>query len=216
MINKKIIIRYLIFLGGLFLGGIGIALTIKSGIGSTPMSVIPLVLSNVLPLSFGQMNFIWSLSFVLVQILLLGKKFKKEQYFQFLVCPLIGFFIDFGLDIFKNIVLYSYVEQLLVLIIACIILALGIYMQVLANVIINPGEGIVKAIAQKTKIKFGNVKIYFDMTVMTIGIILSIILLHKVIGVGEGTLISALATGAIVKGFKWMFEHLDLERLYEN
>lgn len=214
--SMKLAFRYLIFVVGLLLTGIGIAMTIKSDIGSTPMSIAPLVLSNVIPVSFGMMNFIWSLSFVFGQMILLGKGFTKDQYFQFLVCPLFGFFIDFGLFIFKDYTPYFYMEKLLVLLIGCILLALGIYMQVMAKVIINPGEGIVRAIAYRAKIKFGNAKIYFDIGVLTIGVLLSIILLGRVVGVGVGTLIIALGTGSIVKVFKWLFEHLDLDRLYES
>jgi uncharacterized membrane protein YczE len=50
---------------------------------------------------------------------------------------------------------------------------------------------------------------------LTLGIILSVILLGRIVGVGVGTLIIALGTGSIVKVFKWLFEHLDLDRLYE-
>lgn len=207
--------RYLIFVIGLLLTGIGIAMTIKSDIGSTPMSIVPLVLSSVIPVSFGTMNFIWSLSFVFGQMILLGKGFTKDQYLQFLVCPLFGFFIDFGLFIFRDYIPYGFWEKLLILMVGCILLALGIYMQVMAKVIINPGEGIVRAIAYRARIKFGNAKIYFDIGVLTLGIILSLILLGEIIGVGLGTLIIALGTGSVVKVFKWLFEHLDLDRLYE-
>jgi uncharacterized membrane protein YczE len=212
----KLMLRYLIFVVGLLLTGIGIAMTIKSDIGSTPMSIAPLVLSNVFPVSFGMMNFIWSLSFVFGQMILLGKGFTKDQYLQFLVCPLFGFFIDFGLFIFRDYVPYFYMEKLFILLFGCILLALGIYMQVMAKVIINPGEGIVRAIAYRARIKFGDAKIYFDIGVLTLGVVLSIILLGRVVGVGVGTLIIALGTGTVVKLFKWLFEHLDLERLYES
>ncbi len=213
--SMKLMFRYLIFVVGLLLTGVGIAMTIKSDIGSTPMSIAPLVLSLVIPISFGMMNFIWSLSFVFGQMILLGKGFTRDQYLQFLVCPLFGFFIDFGLFIFKDYVPYFYMEKLFVLLFGCILLALGIYMQVMAKVIINPGEGIVRAIAYRARIKFGDAKIYFDIGVLSLGVVLSIILLGRVVGVGVGTLIIALATGSVVKVFKWLFEHLDLERLYE-
>lgn len=213
--SLKLVFRYLIFILGLFLTGVGIAMTIKSDIGSTPMSIVPLVLSSVIPVSFGTMNFIWSLSFVFGQMIFLGKGFTKDQYLQFVVCPLFGFFIDFGLYIFGDYIPYGFLEKLLVLMIGCILLALGIYMQVMAKVIINPGEGIVRAIAYRARIKFGNAKIYFDIGVLTLGIILSVVLLGRIVGVGLGTLIIALGTGSIVKVFKWLFEHLDLDRLYE-
>lgn len=211
--KKKLLIRYAIFIAGLFLSGIGVAMTIISGIGSTPMSVVPLVLVSVIPITFGTMNFLWSLSFVIGQIILMGDKFQKKQYIQFLICPIFGLFIDLGMFLFKNLNLDTFTEQLIFLLAGVVVLALGVYLQVLGDVIINPGEGIVKAIAYRTRMRFGNAKILFDSGVLLLGVVLSVILLGKIVGVGLGTLIIALSTGTMVKFFKWLFEHLDLEWL---
>lgn len=215
MTKKKFLLRYLIFMTGLFFTGVGIALTTKTGLGSTPISILPLVLTRVVPLTFGQLVIILSVIFVLIQILILGKKFSKEQYIQFIICPFFGYFIDFGVLIFRDVSPVHYLEKLLTLFVACLILALGIYLQVLAQVIINPGEGVVRAIAQKTKYKFGNMKILFDFGVMMIGILLSLALFHSILGVREGTLILSFAIGTLTKGFKVVFDPLFIPWLYE-
>ena len=44
-----------------------------------------------------------------------------------------------------------YIWQIILLLSGCMILALGIYLQVSANVLMNPGEGLVQIIAGKNQ-----------------------------------------------------------------
>ena len=211
----KFTLRYLLLLAGLFTSGAGIALSIRIGIGSTPMSIFPLVLSRILPLTFGQMNFLISLIFVLIQILILGKDFAREQYLQILACVFFGYFVDLGLTILQDYNPASYPEQILALLAGCLILALGIHLQILAKVIINPGEGVVRAISRKTRFKFGNVKILFDLGFILLGIAASFLAFGRVQGVREGTFLIAFLTGSFTKLFKRLSDHVGMEWLYE-
>lgn len=215
MSKSKFAFRYLLLLAGLFTSGAGIALSIKIGIGSTPMSIFPLVLSKILPITFGQMNFLMSLVFVLVQILILGKEFSKEQYLQILACVFFGYFVDLGMMIFQDYNPVSYPEQLAALLAGCLILAFGIYLQILARVIINPGEGVVRAIAYKTRFKFGNVKVFFDIGFILLGVGASFLVFGKVQGIREGTFLIALLTGSFTKLYKRLFDRIGMEWLYE-
>ena len=70
---------------------------------------------------------------------------------------------------------------------------------VIANVVLNSGEGFVKAISDKLHLKFGNVKIAFDISCVIMAAVISLILSHKIQGVREGTFIAACFTGIIVK-----------------
>ena len=213
---KKMILRYILFLTGLFFMGLGISLTTKSGLGTTPISSLPLVLSRLVPLSFGQLAFLLSLAFVLMELLLLGRKFAREQYLQILVGPFFGLFIDLGMLIFRRLSPPTYPEQLLVLLIGCAVLAMGVYLQVAARVIINPGEGVVKVIADLTGSKFGNVKIAFDTGLFLIALVISLGAFGDIQSMREGTLIVAIATGSITKAYKAFFDRLGMDRLYSQ
>lgn len=215
MTPSKKIIRYGLFLVGLWCTGLGIALTIKAGLGTTPISILPLVVAEIFPISFGTLIALLSLAFIGLEILILGKDFAKEQYIQLLICPFFGSFVDLGLWIFRHLEPVSIFDEILILAMGCIVLGLGVHLQVLGRVIINPGEGVVRAIAYKTTMSFGNVKILFDLSILAIGVVLSLSVLHRVMGVGVGTLVVAVATGTITKGFKWVFEWIGVEWLYE-
>ncbi len=84
------------------------------------------------------------------------------------------------------------------LIIGSAILAFGITLEVIANVMYVPGEGVVKAIAQKTQHKFGNVKVLFDASHCVLALSISLLILHAVHGLREGTMLSMLLVGNLV------------------
>ena len=92
------------------------------------------------------------------------------------------------------------------LVIGCVIMAFGISLEVTADVIMLPAEALVRAIAQKTKIRFGNVKVCFDSTLTILAMIVAMLAFHKLNGVREGTLFNALVVGQIVKLWRKLFE----------
>jgi uncharacterized protein len=198
MFSTGLVKRYIILILGLFFMGLGISLITKSTLGTPPISSIPYVLCLIYPVTFGALTFIFSLIFLIGEIALLGKKFPKDQYPQIFVGFFLGLFVDLGMLIVSSIQPTQYLVQIIVLLIGCIILALGIYLQVSANVIMNPGEGLVQIIAIKTRIRFGIIKIIFDSLLVSGAIIISLVNFGSLNGVREGTIISAGLVGYII------------------
>jgi uncharacterized protein len=213
MLNSKIIIRFFIFVVGLFFMGLGIGLITKSNLGTSPISSVPYVFSMMFSVTFGQFTFLLSLLFLFVEIIVLRKDFPKEQFLQVLVGPFFGLFTDLGMSIFSFIKPNFYAGKIMVLFLGCIVLALGVYLQVVANVIVNPGEGVVKAIANKTGKEFGTIKIMFDSTLFLIAALISLSAFGTIKGLREGTIISAILVGYIVKIFSSVFEHFNFEEM---
>jgi len=91
-----------------------------------------------------------------------------------------------------------------------IVLAFGIALTVIADVIMNSGEAIVKAISDTLKKNFGNVKIIFDVSWVALSIVLSLIFFDfKIVGTREGTIIAAVCTGYVAKIFIRIINPLD-------
>ncbi len=212
MTKTELVKRYILFFTGLFLLALGISLTTKAGLGTTPISSLPYVLSIGFPMTFGQFTFFINVFFILAQIIILRKDFEKIQYLQILVVVPFSFFIDLTTMALSFLKPSSYVEQLIILLAGCVIIGLGTYMQILANVLINAGEGIVRAIAFKAKKEFGSMKIVFDTTCVLIAIITSYYLLSNITGVREGTVISAFLIGYTVRFFSRLFQKIRLEK----
>ncbi len=196
---QKTVSNYIKFLLSLVIMGFGIALVTKSGLGTSAVSSVPYVLSNVFALSFGTFTFIINMLYFVIQILVLRKDFPKNQYFQIVVGPVLGIFIDLSMFILKNLDLSNYLLKVVILLVGCFIVAYSIWLQLEANVVINPTEGIVKVLADKTNIKFSSMKTYFDTFLVVVASLISFIGLGRIVGVREGTLISAFVVGYFIK-----------------
>ena len=71
-------------------------------------------------------------------------------------------------------------------------------MEVAPNVLLVPGEGVVKALSKVCQKRFGTVKVVFDTSLISISFVLSFLFFHRLNGLGAGTVISALV---VVKMF---------------
>lgn len=191
--------RYLFLIFGLFMMALGVALSTRSNLGTSPISAVPYVLSLGLPMTIGQFTFLMNILFIAFQILLLRKQFKSIQLLQIVVAILFGYFTDFTMGLFSWINVNNYPEQLGVFALSCLILAFGVSMEVTADVVMMAGEGVVSAISIVTKKDFGKLKVGFDVTLVVCSCMVSFLLFHKLNGVREGTILAALLVGTIVR-----------------
>ncbi len=200
---KELVKRYLLFIISLFFSAMGVALTKHAELGVSPISSVANIMScQFTALSLGYWLILWNCTLILVQILLLRRDFKIYQLLQIPLSFLFGYFTDFGMWCVSHIPVPSYPIRILLVISGVVVLSLGIALSVIANVIMNSGEAVVKAISDKTGKNFGNIKIGFDVSCVVIAVLLSLIFFHgSLVGSREGTLITALLTGIIVKFF---------------
>ncbi len=212
MSRTKIALRSIELILALFLMALGVALITKSNLGTSPISSIPYVLSLIFPLTFGEFTTLVNALLVLIQLAILKKEFPPKQFLQAVVGSFFGFFIDFGMFLFSSVNPTFYALRIVVLLSGCFILALGIYFEVDANIIVNPGEGIVKVISAKSGRKFGTIKIAFDCTLVVTAVIISLIAFRTVKGIREGTIISAILVGSMVKMVHFICGHLHIEK----
>lgn len=203
MTLKETIKRYLLFIISLFISAEGIALTRHAELGVSPISSIANVVSYKLPsLSFGVLLIIWNCILILGQIIVLRKDFKPVQLLQVPLSILFGIFVDFGMWSVSFIPVGIYPVKLALVAAGTIVLGFGISLSVTANVIMNSGEAIVKAVSDKYSTNFGRTKIILDVSYVIVAVILSLIFFDfKIVGTREGTVIAALTTGLVVNFF---------------
>ena len=202
MSKKETAKRYVLFVISLFISALGVAFTKHGELGVSPISSVANVMSIKL-FSLGIWLIIWNCVLILGQILILRKKFKPIQLLQIPLSFLFGYFTDFGLWLVGFIPAESYIMRLVMVFIGIVILGFGVSLSVSANVIMNSGEAFVKAISDTTNKNFGNVKIAFDVSCVVLALILSLLFFDfTIVGTREGTIISALCTGLVVKLFR--------------
>lgn len=186
---------------GLFIVTVGIALSVKSDLGVSPVSSIPYTMTVVWDIEMGFATFLFHIALVLIQILLLGKRFKVKNLIQIAVGVVFGLFTTLCNNLAEllpstdNMVL-----RILMLVISILVVAIGLFLYVPADIMPLAGEGTMLAVSEVTHFKFSNVKIGFDVTVSVISLCICLLTIGGMGSVGAGTVVSAVLTG-IVLGF---------------
>ena len=183
----------------------GIALVVKSLLGTSPISSLPYVLSLILPFTFGQTTFAVNMLFVVFELLMLRRNFPAVFWLQIPVTIVFGLCIDFFMALF-TIVPEAYPLKIALCIIGTALVALGVAGQGVADVLMLAGEGAVYTFAHQFHIDFGKVKVGNDV---------SLVIIAAIEGIREGTLLSALLTGIFARFFLRHLSRVDAHgRIY--
>lgn len=203
----KSVIRMTLYFLGLFIIAIGINLAIISNLGVSPVSAFTVPVSQITEISLGTVTVIIYSLFVLIQIVILGKKFRWKNLLQVPFSFAMGIFIDYtGMVLEQWITVNGYGMQLLLIISSIVICAFGATIYIAMDVVPNPPEGLILAICERTGISFGKIKMWSDWVFILIGLILSIIFLGYVSAIREGTILCALFTGKLFGIFQKQLE----------
>ena len=196
MKSSKLGIRLLYYFGGFFVMTIGIALSVKSNLGVSPVSSIPYTMTCVWGIEMGVATVIFHVILVILQMLLMRRRFECKNLLQIPVGMVFGAFtttcntLAAMLPSTDNLII-----RLLMCWIATVFVAIGIFFYVPADIMPLAGEGAMLAISTLTGKPFPTVKIAFDVSMVIISLITCLIFLHGLGSVGIGTVIAALLVG---------------------
>lgn len=177
----------------------GVAFSIKSNLGTSPISSVPYVASNITGLSVGTATIIMHCIMISLQILILRKHYRPFQLTQLLVALVFGAFTDAAVFCIQGLVAANYAQQWLFCLVGILLVGIGVSLEVTANFVVVAGEGLVLAICEAFRLKFGNTKVAFDVTLVAIAAVASFAFLGEIVGVREGTLAAALLVGQVAK-----------------
>lgn len=203
MSKAEIAKRYVLFMISLFFAALGVALTKHGELGVSPISSVANVMScKFSSFSLGTWLIIWNCILIGGQMIILRKNFQVIQLLQIPLSFLFGWFTDLGMWMVSFIPANVYPVRIAMVVAGIVILGFGISLSVIANVIMNSGEAFVKAVSGMVNKEFGNVKIAFDVFCVILSLILSLIFFDfTIVGTREGTILSAVLTGVVVKFF---------------
>lgn len=201
--------RLALLCAGLIIMAFGVAFSIKAALGTSPISGVPYVTARISGLSVGTTTIIMNFLFVLIQIAILRRQYEWFQLLQFPAAVLFGVMIDVAEAVLAPLPAGNYAQQWLLCAAGIFFIALGVSVEVMANLVTTAGEGIVLAICKVVPIKFGNMKMAFDITLVCISIVLSLLFLGQLDGVREGTVAAALLVGQITKRFQPLMKTLE-------
>lgn len=191
--------KYILMTMGLIIMAFGIAMSIKAGLGTSPISSMPYVISEFAPLTVGNITIIMHILFILLQIIILRKRYKAVQLLQLPVAIAFGYITDFAVFILGNVSCYSYAQQWFLCAMGILLVGIGVSFEVNAGVVTLAGEGLILAICQVLPIKFSDLKVIFDVTLVILSCAVSLCFTGKVVGVREGTVAAAVFVGITAK-----------------
>lgn len=193
---KNMKVRIPMYFVGLFIMTIGIALSVKSNLGVSPVSSIPYTITCVWGIEMGKATIIFHAALVFIQILILRKRFKPINLLQVVVGIVFGYFTTFC----NYLATYlpstdNMVMRIVLMLVSTVFIAVGIFFYLPADLIPLAGEGVMQAVSDVTKIEFSKVKIGFDCSMVVISVITCLICIHSLGSVGVGTVIAAFLVG---------------------
>ncbi len=227
--KKPIFYRVLFYAIGLLVLALGLTLNTKTGLGVSPIISVAYSVATIFDHNFGNMTLALYSLFVVIELILhiirdrrytkksggalahAGKKdLKLILLMDILQLPLTLVFTRF-LNVFSDLIpnLYSdgaasageLTVRIIVLIIAIILTGIGAAMSLNMRIVPNPGDGIVQAIADTIHKSVGFTKNCFDLTNITITIILSFVFAGHLVGVGIGTVLAMIGVGRTIAVF---------------
>ena len=206
--NKKGI-QFLVYIIGMFILALGLTLNTKANLGVSPIISVPYSISQITGYNFGDLTFVVYAIFVVIQIIIhLKLKKNKKIVSNLLQLPLSLIFTRL-LNIFSTYIPTSQNLgiRFIVLAFAIICTGIGAAMSLSMQLVPNPGDGIVQALAERFNKSVGLTKNLFDCLNLCITLCISIFIAHQIVGIGIGTVIAVLGVGRVIALFHHIFEY---------
>lgn len=200
--------QHILLLFSLFIMTIGVAVCVRSMLGSSVISTLPYVfetagkqIPGIPRLTIGQYTYVMNAVLVVGQIAVLRRKFEPVQLFQLLVGFVFGSLIDVNMWLTAWLAPDTLCTKVLAQVIGCTILGVGIALEVRCGSVTMPGEGFPVAISSVTGVPFHKVKICVDISLVTLAVVFCYVFFGTWLWyiVGIGTLFAMVYVGMVVR-----------------
>ncbi|MDE7363647.1 MAG: hypothetical protein K2N27_01975 [Ruminococcus sp.] len=210
MENKRTFTNRLIcYFVGLFIMTIGIALSVKSDLGVSPVSSIPYTLTVCCGIEMGKATIMFHCVLIVIQILILRKNFRLKSLLQLPVGIVFGYFTTLCNSLADRLPSTdNFFIRICMILISVILVAIGIFLYLPADIMPLAGEGVMQAVSDVLKIEFAKIKVAFDVTMVIVSLITCLIVLHTLGSVGIGTVIASLLVGIVLGQIKKLWAKL--------
>lgn len=191
--------RLVMYFAGLFIMTVGIAISVKSDLGVSPVSSIPYTLTCVWGLEMGKATILFHVVLVALQVIILRRRFQVKSLLQVPVGVVFGYFTTFS-----NYLMsfapdpHSLALRLGMLLVSVVLIAVGIFFYLPANIMPLAGEGVMQAIADTLQVPFPRVKVAFDVTMVAVSLVTCLAFLRRLGSVGAGTVLAAVLVGVVL------------------
>lgn len=199
--------QHLLLIVSLFIMTFGVALCVRSNLGSSVISSIPLAFTlagdlGMAPhLSIGDYTNIMNIILVAGQILILRRSFEKMQLFQLVIGFLFGALLDVNMWLTSTLECSTIASKSVTQFLGCLVLGVGIAFEIRCGSVTMPGEGFPAAISRATGIPFPKAKIAVDIALVLSAVFAGFCFFGRWMWevIGPGTLFAMVFVGFVVK-----------------
>ena len=193
----RLAVRLGIYCLGLLILAFGIALSVNSNLGVSPVSSLPFVVSQIAGISLGTCTILIYALYILLQMLI-SRKFQPTLLLQLVFSTIFGYFVDGAKWILGDFCLPTYFGQLAMLAASILLIGFSLVLYIDVKLAPMPAEGLVGCISAINGRPFSQMKTAVDCTSVLVAAVLSIIFLGKLSGIREGTILTALLAGKMM------------------
>lgn len=202
MARPETIKRFLIMLIGLIVTALGLAICVRADLGISPITTLAFALNKAFPsLTLGTYVFFQHIVFFILTVVLLRKDFKPFQLLQLPCSFLFGYFVDFWEILLRSLTLTSYVARILLLLVGCVIVALGFSLSFTSRVALEANTAFLNAFSLRIGKPYSTLKTLTDVLIVVMAAVVGLIFLRTIVGIREGTVVAALIVGPIAGFF---------------
>lgn len=141
--------------------------------------------------------------FVIAQMCIY-RKIDIKILFQIPFSYVMGLIIDFYNELL-DFTVEVFGLKLALLAVAIVATAIGAYITVAMEIVPNPADGMARAVGYAMKKEFGEGKLIFDCMMILFTTVISLVFARRIIGIGMGTVLSALFIGRLIGLFGRIF-----------
>lgn len=137
--KSKLVVRIFFYVIGFLIMTLGIAISVKSDMGVSPVSSIPYTMTCIWGIEMGRATILFHAVLVLIQVIILRKAFRMVNLLQVPVGILFGSFTTFSnhlMDFFPDPA--NVTVQVIMALVSTVFIAFGIFLYVPANFV--PGS----------------------------------------------------------------------------
>ena len=197
--------KILTTLAGIFLIYAAVGVAIKCGIGVLPVDAAITTLSNIIHVKVGTVAIFFHGSFLVGQIILEKKNFRKIEFLQILNITFGGAVLNFVLyTLLKNFTVTFYPVKLVLATASFLMGAFGCTLVLETHFVRTSMEGFIQLMAERMGITMGTLRRRIDIF-LVIATVLLILITKTPWTLREGTVIAALIFGPAMDFFKNKF-----------
>ena len=186
-----------LYAAGLVILAIGLIFNTKSGLGTSALISIPVAVSELWDLNLGLLTMGSYCVFILLEFLMLRRRFRTLDLLQIPVSIVFSCLINF----FNDMIQFqtdSLTVRIIIMVAGIILTGIGAVLSLDMQLVPNAGDGLVRALSLCIGRDIGLCKNILDITFVAITVLLGLIVSGHLVAVGIGTVLSMIFVGRVM------------------